>query len=109
MPWTVLPDPDLQRRRVREANERVRGLCVETLVADSGAALRRNISEEMAAIAALLTDARYCAPCLMVTSNLDARAVYRTIELLKGCTNIDLVRSRCDRCRRETTVWTIGP
>jgi hypothetical protein len=111
MPWTVVGALEQARQQAREPGNRLPGACQETLagiIEQTGAMLRRRNSEDMAAVSALLTDRRYCVPCLSIMTELDARRVYAAIERLKATANARLVSGCCERCRRETTVHTLG-
>jgi hypothetical protein len=110
MPWSVLTGLDVARRRARESSDRIPGACQESiasLVTRTSALLRRRGTEDMAAVAALVTGRGHCAPCIGLLTDLDARRVYAALERLKSSTNLELVSARCTRCGRATTVHII--
>ena len=111
MPWTILTGLEQARKRTREPGERLQGACRETVTAfieQTSALLRRRNSDDLAAVAALITGGRYCVPCVSMITHLDARRVYAALERLKANANVRLVSARCEHCLRETTVHTIG-
>ena len=110
MPWTVLAGLDDARRRARESSDRVPGACqdsIASLIGQTSALLRRHSTEDMAAVAALITGHPHCVPCIGLLTDLDARRVYAALERLKTHTNVELVSGRCTRCGRSTTVHVV--
>src|SRR5437667_3617195 len=110
MPWFVLNGLEAERRRARESTDRTPGSCQETianLITQTGALLRRRGSEDMATVAALITGAPHCVPCISLLTQLDARGVYAALERLKASVNVELLSARCTRCARTTTVHVI--
>ena len=104
MPWSVFDRGTVRHRAQRG---RLVGACVETLLAETGAALRRRRSEDVARVAELLSADRYCVPCLTILTGLDARTVYHAIQQLRVAINVALIRDQCGRCTRTTTIHTI--
>jgi hypothetical protein len=110
MPWSVLAGLDAARRRARESSDRVPGACQESidgLIGQASALQRRHNTEDMAAVAALITGQAHCVPCIGLLTDLDARRVYAALERLKAHTNVELVSGQCTRCGRSTTVHVI--
>jgi hypothetical protein len=110
MPWTVLTDLELARRRARQSNDRLPGVCrtsIDSMLQQASAVLRRRDNGDLAAVAALITGRPHCVPCISLVTELDSRRVYAALERLKRDTNVELVRAACTRCRRLTTVHVI--
>jgi len=112
MPWTVFTELERARHQAREASDRTRGACHDTvasLISQTSALLRRRSSDDMAVVSALITGAGHCVPCIGIVTNLDARRIYAALERLKQMTNVELLFDRCTRCSRLTTVHVIQP
>jgi hypothetical protein len=109
MPWFVLPERE--RKRAHETVDRIPGSChdtIEAVLVHTSALLRRRGSEEVALVAALITNAPHCVPCITLITHLDARPVYVALERLKTEANVRLAVGTCRRCGRQTTVHMIG-
>jgi hypothetical protein len=112
MPWTILAGIDVARRRARVQGDRLQGCCrtgIDVIAIEASALLRRRASEDMAMIAALITDGPHCVPCIALLTHLDARRIYTALEQLKAQASARLVSGQCTHCRRSTTVHTITP
>src|ERR1051325_8928571 len=110
MPWFVLPEIEAVRRRARESTDRTPGSCQQTiadLITQTGALQRRRNTEDMALVAALITGAPHCVPCISLVTQLDARGVYAALERHKASVNVQLLSTRCTRCARVTTAHII--
>ena len=110
MPWAMLTGGE-PVRRLREPSRRTPGGChdtIDTVIVHASALLRRRNSEDMAAVAAVVTNAAHCVPCIGLITGLDARRVYAALEHLKATAAARLVSGRCDHCQRATTVHVIG-
>ena len=110
MPWNVLSGLDAARRRARGASERTPGACRQTaasVITQASALLRRRSTEDMAAVAAVITGRPHCVPCIGVLTDRDARRVYAALERLKSDANLQLVSTTCTRCRRTTTAHVL--
>ena len=110
MPWTVLEGLEALRRRARETADRIPGAChdsIASIVVQSSSLLRRRGTEDMAAVAALITGSPHCVPCIVLLTDLDARRVYAALERLKADVNLHLLSGTCARCQRTTTVHVL--
>ena len=111
MPWTVLPGIERARPFTHETTGRIKGTCrdtIEAVIIQASALLRRRSSQDVIAVAAVITNAPHCVPCLTLLTHLDARRVYAALEQLKAEARARLVRGICRRCARSTTVHVIG-
>jgi hypothetical protein len=112
MPWSVLPELERARRHARESSDRIPGACHDTiasLITQASALARRRGTDDMATVAALITDSPHCVPCITLITQLDARRVYTALERLRMNVNVQLLSARCVRCARATTVHAIQP
>ena len=90
--------------------DRRRGAChdsIDALITQASATLRRRGTDDMAEITRLITGAAHCVPCISLITGRDARGIYVALERLNAEVNVKLVRSRCGRCARGTTVYLI--
>ncbi|HYE91754.1 MAG TPA: hypothetical protein VEA38_12070 [Terriglobales bacterium] len=111
MPWTVFGGLEHDRRNARAPGDRIQGAChdtIEALLQQTSALLRRRNSDDVTAVAVLLSGAPHCVPCIALVTSLDARRIYVALDRLKGTVNVELVAGRCRRCARETTVYALG-
>jgi len=111
MRWTVLPPFGAVRSHAHGGRDHTRGVCsdtVDAVIVQTSAVLRRRGSEDVVAVAALITSAPHCVPCLTLLTHLDARRVYAALERLKSDGKARLVSGTCNRCQRRTTVHVSG-
>jgi hypothetical protein len=111
MPWAILSDVERARQQLRDAGCRVPGTChatVDNVVTQTSAVLRRRSSEDVGIVAALITNAPHCVPCIALITRLDARRIYAALEHLKTRNHVRLVSTECRQCRRTTTAHVIG-
>ena len=110
MPWT--PETAIgSARRLSEVSGRTPGTCHDTIDAvlvQASALLRRRSSEDMATVAAIITNAPHCVPCIALLTRLDARRIYAALEHLKSTAHARLIAAECRQCHRATTVHLIG-
>jgi hypothetical protein len=111
MPWAILVDVGRARQHLRDAGSRVPGTCHDTLdnvMTQASAVLRRRSSEDVGTVAAVITNAPHCVPCISLVTRLDARRIYAALEQLKTSNHVRLISTECRQCRRATTAHVIG-